>query len=153
MVLSWELFDKQDTELLDKMYEERVGIFYKAIMAFRAVIENGYKFHEPAESIALRRQYRVDNNTALEFFSTMMEKRAGGISREDDSTIDTIYKSYREWYSIQNYKEGYRKNRKEFFTDIADFLGEDCEAMKDRRHGGYYLKDYMLKKEAPAVLV
>ena len=82
----------------------------------------------------------------------MMEKRAGGISREDDSTIDTIYKSYREWYSIQNYKEGYRKNRKEFFTDIADFLGEDCEAMKDRRHGGYYLKDYMRKKAVLAAL-
>ena len=36
--------------------------------------------------------------------------------------------------------------------NIADFLGEDCEAMKDRRHGGYYLKDYMLKKAVLATL-
>ena len=36
--------DKQDKELLDKLYEEREGIIYKAVKALQQVIRNGYRF-------------------------------------------------------------------------------------------------------------
>ena len=39
--------DKQDKLLLDKMYAEREGIVYKAVMALQTVIKNGYRFSEP----------------------------------------------------------------------------------------------------------
>lgn len=39
--------EKQDKKLLDKMYAEREGIIYKAVMALKRVIANGYVFSEP----------------------------------------------------------------------------------------------------------
>ena len=171
---------KQDTDLLDKMYMERDGIFNKAMKAFQGVIENDYKFHEPAESTVMRNSYRVDNNSALEFFVTMMEARTsttthathathstgshthgyssksnshsnGGRengSRDELVTVDKIYGAYRQWYTDQNYNVRFKKSRKDFFSDIADYIGMSYEDMKLKGRNGMYLKDYRLTKEA-----
>ena len=138
---------KRDPELLDKMFQERDGIFNKAVRAFKTVIENNYTFHEPIEVIDIKKQYRIDNNTALEFFNTLMGKRTEEIGRNDASTIDAIYKAYVDWYFEQSYKSNYRK---EFFNDIADFLGEDYETMKKNApapHEWKINKSYKLKPQ------
>ena len=138
---------ERDPDLLDKMYEERAGIFYKAIMAFRAVIANGYRFHIPAEAKEKLREYRVDNNSAIEFFETMMEQRVGDVNRNDKSTVTAIYKVYKNWYTDQDYKLCYRKTHREFFTEIADYIGEKYADMTKDTHAGTSLRDYVLKKE------
>ena len=138
---------KRDPELLDKMYEERQGIFNKAILAFKEVIANGYHFQGPAEARQSIDEYRIDNNSALEFFETMMEKRKENITRNDASTVDAIYRVYKSWYIDQDYKINYRKSKKEFFQDIADYVGEKYSDMKKRKHVGTCLKDYVLKEE------
>ena len=138
---------KRDPDLLDKMYEERSGIFNKAIAAFKAVIENGYRFNIPTDAKESLKEYQVDNNSALEFFATMMEKRVGDVSRNDPSTVNAIYKVYQDWYVLQDYKLCYRKSHKEFFDEIADFLGMKYADMRKDTHKGTHLKEYVLKKE------
>lgn len=64
---------KQDHELLDKMYRERGGIVYKAVMAFRDVIARGYRFTEPERARANRTVYQAENNTAVEFFQVFIQ--------------------------------------------------------------------------------
>ena len=140
--------DKKDSKIMLKMYAEREGIVCKALEAFRdVIINNGCRFHEPAEADVIRDKYRLGNNSALEFFSTMMEKREGDIARDDPSTVEVIYRAYGEWYVSQNYKSNYKKSKKDFFQDIADYLGEEYEDMKKRVHSGICLKGYVLKEE------
>ena len=42
--------DEQDSQIVDKMLQEKEAIKAKAAEAFKAVIDNGYKFHEPVEA-------------------------------------------------------------------------------------------------------
>ena len=49
--------DKQDKQLLDKMYAERDGIVYKAVRALQTVIRNGYRFSDPESVMAARSLY------------------------------------------------------------------------------------------------
>ena len=65
--------DKQDKFLLDKMYAERDGIVYKAIMALKQVIQNGYNFTEPQSVENARTIYMADNNTVLPSSMSGME--------------------------------------------------------------------------------
>ncbi|MBR3019960.1 MAG: DNA primase [Clostridia bacterium] len=139
--------EKQDHELLDKMYAERGGIVYKAVMAFREVIRRGYRFTEPKSIAEERWDYKVENNTALEFFTTFMQKRQGLVKRDDPYTVTKVYEAYKSWYQ-QVYGDFYRKSKKKFFTAIADSLGTRYEDMTVTNAKGTVLRDYTPIPEA-----
>ena len=140
--------NKRDPRLMEKMFEERSAIFNKAITAYRDVLlNNGNRFHEPEEAEHIRKSYMADNNSAIEFFTTMMKRRTETIKKDDPSKIDAIFSVYCEWYSEQKYPSRYAKNKKEFYESIAGFVGEDYADMKKRLHSGWYLKDYELTDE------
>ena len=71
--------DKQDKLLLDKMYAEREGIVYKAVMALQTVIANGYRFSEPQSIEVAREAYMAENNTVISFFDECMYPWKNGI--------------------------------------------------------------------------
>ena len=64
--------DRQDKQLLDKMYAERNGIVYKAVQALQTVIHNGYRFSEPESVTAARERYMSKNSTVVSFFDECM---------------------------------------------------------------------------------
>ena len=139
--------EKQDHELLDKMYAERAGIVFKAVMAFREVIRRGYRFTEPKSIAEERWDYKVENNTALEFFTTFMQKRKGPVKRDDPYTVTKVYEAYKSWYQ-QVYGDFYKKSKKKFFTAIADSLGTRYEEMTVTNAKGTVLRDYTPIPEA-----
>lgn len=63
--------DKQDKLLLEKMYAEREGIVYQAVMALQTVIKNGYRFSEPQSIEVARETYRAENNTVISFLPSV----------------------------------------------------------------------------------
>lgn len=138
---------KQDHKLLDKMYAEREGIVYKAVTALQTVIANGYRFSEPEGMKESRRNYRVENNTALEFFENCMEERTGPIKKDDKYTVAKIYRCYTDWYR-KVYGKSYWKSKKEFFRDIASAAGGAYADMQIRLARGVYLKDYTVSAAA-----
>jgi P4 family phage/plasmid primase-like protien len=138
---------KQDSKLLDKMYAEREGIVFKAVTAFRTVVERGYRFTEPEGSLKDRSAYQTENNTALEFFEKFMKKRTKPIAANDQFTVKKIYSVYGEWYT-ESYGYHYKKSQKEFFKAIAGYVGQDYEDMKKRYGNGIYLVDYTINEEA-----
>ena len=137
---------QQDKELLDKMYAEREGIFYKAVMAFRNVIHNGYRFSEPQSVIQARTGYRNTNSTIISFFEECMAERSE--SRISDNwTTGRIYKAYKFWCKDNN--NGYAKTAREFRDELADHLGTTFQAMVVRRGtGGSFYRDYTLSADA-----
>ena len=133
--------ESRDSKLLDKMYSERAGIVYGAITAFRSVIERGYHFTETQEMMEARKDYRIENNTALEFFQTCMKPRRHLPKNNDPFTVKKVYTAYCRWYD-QNYGKQYRKTKKEFFRAIADSLGTTYEEMVMQNAKGTILRDY-----------
>lgn len=133
--------EKQDHELLDKMYAERSGIVYKAVMAFRDAIQRGYRFTEPGSIKTARADYRSENNTAVEFFQTFMQKRKHPVKSSDSITVSKVYQAYCQWYAF-NYGKGYKKTKKEFYRSIADSLGTSYDKMVCTNQNGTLLIDY-----------
>lgn len=138
--------EKQDKKLLDKMYAEREGIIYKAVMALKRVIANGYVFSEPDMVKESRKQYQAENNTVIAFFNDcMVERQAGKIT--DGCTTGKVFKVYQEWCRDNNH--GYSKTAREFRDDLSKHVGVSYQDMIVRRgKGGSFYKIYTLSDEA-----
>lgn len=137
---------QQDKHLLEKMYAEREGIFYKAVMAFRNVIGNGYRFTEPDSIAQARQNYRNTNSTIISFFEECMAERSDS-KISDTWTTGRIFKAYRAWCKDNN--NGYAKTAREFRDELADHLGTTFQAMVVRRGtGGTFYRDYTLSEDA-----
>lgn len=138
--------EQQDKELLDKMYAERDGIFYKSVLAFCKVIRNGYRFSEPQSVIQARNSYRNTNSTIISFFEECMTERFES-KISDNWTTGRIYKAYRVWCKDNN--NGYAKTAREFRDELADHLGTAFKDMVVRRGtGGSFYRDYTLSADA-----
>ena len=137
--------EQQDTQLLDKMYEEREGIVFKAIRALQTVIRNGYRFSEPKSVTEAREQYMGENNTAVSFFKECMYPLQND-KFDAHCTTGRIYKVYQAWCKENN--NGYAKTAKEFREALASYLGSTYADLTTRRNGNTYYKDYALTPEA-----
>lgn len=138
--------EKQDKKLVDKMYEEREGIVYKAVMELQTVLANGYRYSEPECVKQGRIDYQHTNDSALEFMDQCMVRRLAIPKRNDKVTVSLIYSIYKDWYR-QEYDNQYFKPRKEFFASIAAALGASYDDMKVRTSFGEVLRDYTLNPE------
>lgn len=137
--------EKQDKFLLDKMYAERNGIIYKAVISLTEVINNGYNFTEPLSVINARLKYRAENNSVISFFNECMERRADD-KIKDTCTTSKIYKVYRSWCNNNN--NGYSKTSKDFRNTLAEHLNADYSEITVRRKDGIYYRNYTLTKSA-----
>ena len=63
--------DERDTELLDKLYEERDIIFSLAVNELRELIENNFKFEVPELSAKYLQGYSEQNNSINEFLGEL----------------------------------------------------------------------------------
>ena len=137
--------DEQDKRLLDKLYKERAGIIYRAVMALKRVIDNGYRFKEPETVINAREMYKVANNSALAFFEKcMIERTEKKIT--DNVTTGVVYKIYKLW--CRDNCNGRSKTQSEFRAAIANHLGCKYSSLIVRRgKGGSFYKDYALSDE------
>lgn len=131
--------EKQDKQLLDKLYAEREGIVRKAAMVMMKVIKNGYRFSEPKSVTAAREQYMSDNNTVISFWNECMVQR-GKIS--DKATVGKIYDVYKAW--CQDNNSGYAKSAKEFRNIISDYLNTSYADLTLRSKAGIVYKNYTL---------
>ncbi|MBZ4653100.1 MAG: primase [Peptococcaceae bacterium] len=137
--------DKQDKTLLDKMYAERDGIVYKAVMALQTVIANGYSFSEPDSVSLAREQYMSENNTVISFYEECMCERSEG-KFNDSATTSRIYDVYRAWCHDNN--NGFAKTAKEFRETLASHLGCTFKEMTVHTNKGTYYKNLTLTIEA-----
>jgi P4 family phage/plasmid primase-like protien len=139
-------FDKQDKQLLDKMYAEREGIVQKAIAALQRVIANGYRFAEPSSVKDARIQYQKDNSTVITFFEDCMCPWPDGKATSNGCTTGKIHTAYREWCKRNN--NGHFKSAKEFRDELAGYLFTTFADMSTRIRGNTFYKDYTLTQEA-----
>lgn len=138
--------EKQDKHLLDRLYAERDGIVYKAVIALKKVIANGYQFDEPLSVTTARKTYMAENNTVITFFEECIEKRSQG-KISDNCTTGKVYDVYKAWCYDNNH--GYCKTAKEFRTEISKYLNVPYTDLITRRgKGGNYYRGYTLTDDA-----
>lgn len=137
--------DKQDKQLLDKMYAERDGIVYKAITALQTVIRNGHRYSEPDCVTAARQRYMEENNTVVSFFRECMCPWPQG-KITPHCTTGRVYKVYAAWCKENN--NGFAKTAKEFRDILAEHLGSSYPEIITRQKGNTYYKDHTLTLEA-----
>lgn len=112
--------DKQDKQLLEKMFAEREGVIYLAVKALQKVIQNGYRFDESESVISAREQYMAENSTVISFFNECMTERKSEKVR-DRCTASVIYDVYKAWCADNN--NGYAKTAREFREGICSIVG------------------------------
>ncbi len=136
--------EQQDKQLLEKMYAEREGIVYKAVIALQTVIANGYRFSEPETVAKARKEYQSTNSTVVSFFEECMcawpQQKIN-----PHCTTGRIFKVYQAWCKDNN--QGYAKTAKEFREELAVYLGTTCTDMTIRRNGNSYYRDYTITQE------
>ena len=138
--------EKQDKELLDKLFAERDGIVYKAVQALQRVMEKGYRYSEPESVIQAREAYMRENNTVIEFFTECMCERKNPKSDPMHRVTD-VYLAYLEYCRKNGYK--YPKKRIEFRDTLMEFLElTDPKQLADHVKRGTCYLNYMLTEEA-----
>lgn len=137
--------DKQDKQLLDKMYSERDGIVYKSVKALQTVIANGYRFSEPQSVTEARQNYKNTNSTVVGFFEECMCPWYDG-RINPRCTTGRIFKVYQAWCKDNN--QGYAKTAREFRDELAEHLGTTYTDMTTRQKSNTYYKEYTLTLEA-----
>lgn len=135
---------KQDKQLLDKMYAERDGIVYKAVMALQTVIANGYRFSEPECVETARQDYRNTNSSVISFAEECLCPWPQG-KINPHCTTGRIFKVYAAWCKDNN--NGYAKTAKEFREDLAEYYDTTVADMTTRRNGNTYYKNLSLTLE------
>lgn len=137
--------DKQDKELLDKMYAEREGIIYKAIKALQTVLKNGYRYSEPKSVTDARCEYQGSNSTVITFFNECMCALSYENELDKQYTSGLVYKVYREWCRDNN--NGYAKTQKEFRDELSKHLGGSFDDITKKLRGYTYYKEYVLTND------
>lgn len=139
---------EQDHELLDKMLDERNGVVFKAVMAFRETVQNGYRFTEPDSITAARADYRAENNSVIQFIQDCLEEREtpGSIPTCDHATVSNVHRIYTKWCKYNN--NGYAKTLREFKQTYCEYFDLPMEKAVIRRGGGMYLANHEVTQEA-----
>lgn len=137
--------EEQDRLLLDKMYMERDGIVYKAVLALQQVIRNGYRFSEPQSVLDERERYMAENNTVISFYEECMCMRPGG-KIADSCTTGKVYDVYKAWCADNN--NGYAKTAKEFREILAAHVGSTVQEMITHTKKGNFYMAYTLTEDA-----
>lgn len=136
---------KQDKLILEKMYAEREGIIYKAVMALLDVIDNGYKLSEPQSVIDARATYSKDNSVVSEFVNECLEE-CRTTPATDCSSVNEIYRIFTLWCKSNNHN--HTLSKKEFKNGLARHFDTDEENLYTRVSKGMIITGYTLSKAA-----
>lgn len=138
--------EKQDKQLLDKMYAERGGIVQKCVRAVQQVIANSYRFSEPESVSTARSQYQAVNSTVLSFAEECLCPWPDDKINDNRCSTGTIYKVYTAWCKDNN--NGFSKSAREFREELATHENKTFQEMVTRRNGNTFYKDFTLTEDA-----
>lgn len=127
--------NKQDKMLCDKMFAERKTIVYRAVMAARKVVENGYRFDIPEECNQALKDYELSNSPAIQFFEECCRMRPKS-EIKDNCTTRRIHEAFRQWCFDNS--GSYVPKVPAFRKEIAGHIGCDENMLRRQLHGYWY---------------
>ena len=140
--------EKRNKKLLDCLYEEREGIVYKAVTAFRATITEGYNFTIPEHCRKQTAKFKRENSLAITFVEEccLMWNQADVKPEDKQNLCSKIHRVFNQWCKDNNRRNEY--SPQDFRKEIADYYNR--EKVKFRKTAGEYyifrLRDEVAKQ-------
>ena len=128
----------RDSQLLDKLWEEREYIVSRAIEALYEYIDNDYKFSTTSLNRSYLEEYKAQNDSVTAFIKTCCTTE----NDKGESSKCKVYAVYQEWC-----KENKRKDRvsKMEFRKMLERIGMGTVKIVN---GTHYFADFTLNDEA-----
>lgn len=124
--------DKLDPNLLQKLYDERDGIIYKAVMALREAVGRNYQFSITQDCLENLTEYKRENSYPVEFWTTYT--RPLFADEKPCLTSQKIYEFFRHWCDEQGLKR--IPSAPEFRKEISAFCKKNwCDMTKRFKTG------------------
>ena len=136
--------EKQDKRLLQKLRKEYPGIINLALEGAKQVIANGCRYDIPPRSRAARQAYQAQNSSPLSFFESCCVRREAARNAKDSATVSKVYAVYQAWCKDNGL---FSEPRRVFEEEIAAALGEDLNALKEKKRFGWIYRSFTLLME------
>lgn len=138
--------EKQDRQLIKKLYAEREGIVYNAVMALKTYVDSGKKFAIPQKCSELREQYKVQNDNVLQFLEECTQPREVDMPNKSKITAAVVYDIYKNWAKSNG---EYMHKKSDFCRSIqTKYNAPSVSAIKIKVQGFYCFKDFTVTSEA-----
>ena len=128
--------EQRDSNLSEKLKQEKNGIVQKCVLALNKVIQNNYRLPAVTSSIQFVAEYKQNTNPLNEFLQECcIANETGGYIVDDINNTDPttlIQEAFTKWYKV-NYPAKMAKNSREFNKLLVDALNvEDIEQIRKR---------------------
>ena len=133
--------NQRDKHLQDKMFAEREGIVYKAIMAFREVIDNDLRMDEPQEIIDARAAYASTNSVVGAFVQECLQDSTG-IPETKCSIISKVYQVFTKWCRFNN--NNHILSKRDFMLGLTQYFNKTEDELTKRVGNGKIIVGYTL---------
>ena len=142
--------EQRDRNLIEKLYAEREGIVYNAVLALKQLVENGFNFTIPKKCADVLKAYEVENDNVLMFLEEYTQLITGNkpFAQEIKKPITTgaVYRCYKNW--AKNNGETPVKSQSFRRTIAIRFCGAPHGDIEVKYGGLRYYKHFTLTKEA-----
>ncbi|MDE5862526.1 MAG: hypothetical protein K2H28_10090, partial [Ruminococcus sp.] len=135
--------DKLDPNLLQKLYDERDGIIFKAVMALREAVRRNYQFSITQDCIENLTEYKRENSYPVEFWTTYTRSLVTG--EKSSLTSQRIYEFFRHWCEEQGITR--IPSAPEFRKEISGFCKKNWSDMTKRFKTGVMLTEYEMNNQ------
>lgn len=135
--------DKLDPNLLQKLYDERDGIIYKAVMALREAVARNYQFSITQDCLENLTEYKRENSYPVEFWTTYTRPLVSG--EKPCLTLQKVYEFFRHWCGEQGLTR--IPSAPEFRKEISAFCKKNWSDMTKRFKTSVMLMEYEMNNQ------
>lgn len=132
-----------DPNLERKLFDERDGIIYKAVMALREAVARNYQFSITQDCLENLTEYKRENSYPVEFWTTYTRPLVSG--EKPSLTSQKIYEFFRHWCGEQGLTR--IPSAPEFRKEISAFCKKNWSDMTKRSKVGIMFTEYEMNNQ------
>lgn len=132
-----------DPNLEKKLYDERDGIIYKAVMALREAVGRNYQFSITQNCLENLNEYKRENSYPVEFWTTYTRP----LNPDEKPSLESqkLYEFFKHWCSQQGLTRV--PSAPEFRKEVSAFCKQNWCDMTKRYKQGMMLIDYEMNND------
>ena len=136
--------EQRDPNIIEKLFDEREGIVYNAVLCLKQLVEENFRFTIPKKSVDVIESHAVENDSVLRFLQECTEPRDK--IADSEPTKGRIYQTFKNWATDAR---EYIPTKADFNQSIAQKYGvPDVKSITAKVHGNEFYRPFRLTKQA-----
>lgn len=136
--------EQRDPNIIEKLFDEREGIVYNAVLCLKQLVEGHFRFTIPKKSVDVLENHAVENDSVLRFLQECTEPRDK--IADSEPTKGRIYQTFKNWATDAR---EYIPTKADFNQSIAQKYGvPDVKSITAKVHGNEFYRPFRLTKQA-----